>query len=646
MGRSGEERQPATILVFLTVVLLTAAAVAAGIGWFIYRQTATVSIDREPPPPPVRSAVALEPLAKPAAPAQGYVGSAKCAECHQEIAERYQTHAMARSMATIQEAQTIEDYDAPPCAPPGPRIYRPERRGDRVFHHEIMLDADGQPIYDQSVEIRFALGSGKRGRAYLIFEHGLFYQSSLGWYSTERKWDLSPGYKPQNHQRFSRRLGEGCFYCHVGRMATTTSPERFAEVPFPEPTIGCERCHGPGADHVTRHESGLTDGVDPIVNPAKLEPARREDVCNQCHLQGEAVELRYGRRHSDFRPGQRIEDIWVAFVAGERVVGSGHTMAVSQVQQMRASACFQRSGGSFGCISCHDPHWEPPASERVAFYRSRCNTCHAEQPCAMPLNERHTVSPEDSCIDCHMPRLVAHDVPHTAQTDHRILRRPAAQPPAKQTSSAVLEAQVFDNAQERLPQREVQRAKALAMLSRPEVLRNPNQIAYAQQLLAPLPKALERNDLSFLEILGDDIAALLSMAHAFEMLGDDQRADVCWSRVLQLDPDNETALWGKLVYTHRLPRLEEAAAYLDRLLELTPNDPNLHGRKAHILGQLGQLRRACLSAERALELDPTLMQVRQWLVEAYDQLGESEKKQAQLDIIRRINAVYNPSLAP
>lgn len=642
MGRSASHTQRSTV-VFLLTVLLVMGVVIGGVIWLVYRQTEVVQVDSFAASQERQAESSVMPLSRPAPASQGFVGSAKCAECHQEIAERYRTHSMAHSLASVQEAVRIEDYDAPPCTPPGPRVYRAELRDGRLFHHEIMLDKEGQPIYDQEVEIHYVLGSGKRGRAYLIFDHGQFYQSSLGWYSSAKKWDLSPGYKPQQHYRFSRRLGEGCFYCHVGRMTTTTAPDRFADVPFPEPAIGCERCHGPGADHVAWHErGGQADQEDPIVNPSKLDPARREDVCNQCHLQGEAVELRYGRRHTDFRPGQRIEDIWVAFVAGERIGPGGRTKAVSQVLQMRASLCFQKSQGRFGCTSCHDPHFEPPAEERVAFYRQRCNACHADQGCSLPVAERVAVSPQDSCIDCHMPRMDTEDVPHTAQTDHRVLRRPDEAIAVADTVSAILEAKVFDDAHQRLPRREVDRAKALAMLSRPEILRDPRQISYAQQLLAPLSEALQPGDLSFLDVLGDDIAALLSMARAFEMLGDDFRADACWTRVLQYDPDNEGALWGKLSRAHRLLHLEEAAGYLDRLMELTPNDPMLHGRKAHILGQLGQLRRACLSAERALELDPTLIQVRRWLVEAYEQLGETDKKNAQLDILRRMSEVLPP----
>ena len=94
-----------------------------------------------------------------------------------------------------------------------------------------------------------------------------------------------------------------------------------------------------------------------IVNPADLDPARREAVCNQCHLAGEAAIPRYGRGLYYFRPGDHLDDTLVVFVEGQRA-GSGR--AVSQVEQMQSSRCYQASGEVMGCTTCHYPHLQPP----------------------------------------------------------------------------------------------------------------------------------------------------------------------------------------------------------------------------------------------------------------------------------------------
>lgn len=47
--------------------------------------------------------------------------------------------------------------------------------------------------------------------------------------------------------------------------------------------MGCERCHGPGSEHVMR------PSAQTIVNPAKLDSVRANDTCIQCHSQGQPL---------------------------------------------------------------------------------------------------------------------------------------------------------------------------------------------------------------------------------------------------------------------------------------------------------------------------------------------------------------------
>ena len=47
-----------------------------------------------------------------------------------------------------------------------------------------------------------------------------------------------------------------------------------------------------------------------MVNPAKLTAERRDSVCMQCHLEGEARIARAGRSQDDYRPGERCRTTW------------------------------------------------------------------------------------------------------------------------------------------------------------------------------------------------------------------------------------------------------------------------------------------------------------------------------------------------
>jgi len=139
-----------------------------------------------------------------------WVGSQKCAQCHREIWESYQSHPMANSAANVLEASIVEDYTRQTSfSQPASRTYRVERTPEYVWHHESMTDKAGDVLYDQAVEIDYAIGSGKRGRSYLIDRGGLLKASPITWYSQGQRWGLSPGYQPRIHQRFDRRVIDG-----------------------------------------------------------------------------------------------------------------------------------------------------------------------------------------------------------------------------------------------------------------------------------------------------------------------------------------------------------------------------------------------------------------------------------------------------
>ena len=75
--------------------------------------------------------------------------------------------------------------------------------------------------------------------------------------------------------------------------------------------IGCEDCHGPGELHVrqeNKEDINLPfENAVTIVNPPKLSPQRRIDVCQQCHLEGQAWALNGNNTWFDFRPGMLLK---------------------------------------------------------------------------------------------------------------------------------------------------------------------------------------------------------------------------------------------------------------------------------------------------------------------------------------------------
>ena len=281
-----------------------------------------------------------------------YVGSQKCAECHAEIAETFAQHPMANTLASVASASSLEviEGDSTEFEAQG-RRYRVRRDGDRMIHTELMTDADGNPIYEQSQEVHYAVGSGTNAKTYVFDHDGVLFESPITWYTEKGIWDLSPGYHDNPGLRFSRRITDGCLQCHSGLPAPTGNgtSARFDEPPFLELGIGCERCHGPGKRHVEKFEAELVNAGDAqdtlIVNPAGLEGRVQDSVCYQCHMGGKRRILRTGKSYHDFRPGMATEDIWTVFVEPTPVGEDGTAQFISHVEQMQSSACFHRTNG-------------------------------------------------------------------------------------------------------------------------------------------------------------------------------------------------------------------------------------------------------------------------------------------------------------
>lgn len=549
----------------------------------------------------------------PETPIEDFVGSDACVECHQEICDAYRSHPMAQSLAEVGDAAPIEDFEfEKPIAPWRAVHYRVAMADNHVFHHEIMSEKDGQVLYDQSVEVNYAVGSGSRARSYLIDRDGLLFLSPISWYPQKKRWDLSPGYRPGNHYRVEQRVGDGCVGCHAGRMRFDRAQrDRYLQPPFAETAIGCERCHGPGGRHVKAHRSSSgTPQSDPIVSLAKLDSPWRDNVCSQCHLHGEKRILRYGRSHHDFRPGGLFDDVWIVLVAGSRRDETERVRNADHVQQMQASACFQRSDGRMGCVSCHDPHTVPAEEKRADFYRVRCLKCHDTQTCSLSDEQQSQPPARGSCVCCHMPKRPTNDVLHTAVTDHRIVRRRDTKQGEVTTGSL----RPINGTEQRVDPLVLDRARGLVLAKNAEEQQDDVIAIRAERLLLPV-----------LEVAPDDIDVLEALGVACHQQHRYTQATKYWLKVLEYRPQHEDALRRLAVLLHDTGDIRYAQVFIERSLAVNPWIADLHGRYAHVLGRQGRLDDGIRAAKRSLELDPADQRLYGWLAEVYHLRGDDEQ---------------------
>ncbi|WP_397571255.1 multiheme c-type cytochrome [Schlesneria sp. T3-172] len=544
-----------------------------------------------------------------------YAGSATCATCHREIADQFAQHPMGRSSGSLSTVPEIEAYgETAKFITADDKQYRVEKDATGIVHHEELIDRDEETLYDFAVAMELAIGSGRHGRSYAYRRGDRYFMSPISWYTAKSRWDLSPGYLPGMHQRFDRLLTERCLACHIGQMNIEASPDSWnREAPIVEHAISCERCHGPGASHVAHHQQPDNfKGEDRIVNPGDLDPERRDAVCHQCHFHAARTSLRYGRRASDFRPGDRLSDIYVILSSppGERT-------AVSQSEQMLTSTCYQKSHGKMGCISCHNPHALPSGNPSTAFDQ-KCAACHSEnQPqCSEAVAERIG----KSCVGCHMPRFDASDIPHTAFTDHRILRRP--QEKLDQESPDRL-AEVLMSG---VPEWEIRRAEAMSVRTDRKQVRKPAELERAIATLQELT-----------DMLPEDPEIWESLAWFHSRLGKWSDVEKFATRALELAPgrvDARELLTGAL---SARSAWNEVDREVEILLQKDKRKGLYYKLRAEAAWHQGDLERGLELAEESLQCEPTQMELRRRLSVAYEQLGNQDNAERHRKILTAIS---------
>lgn len=370
------------------------------------------------------------PVTRGAAP--GYVEDRACAVCHTQIADSYRDKGMARALFRPRRSTDIEDFSAPPFFhAPSRQHLQIVREGERLVFRRWLTDAAGRRIHLFEQEVDWILGSGNNARTYLYrIPSGEMFQLPLAWYTQTKSWGMPPGYDRPDHEGVLRRVRRECLFCHdaypempAGADAPGAPQAFSAELPE---GLGCQRCHGPGAEHVWLASGGVGPAEEiraAIFNPARLPKARQDEVCMTCHLQP-SVALpglrRFGRGDFSYRAGEPLSDYLVQIDVEEEGQAPSERFEINHhAYRLRQSRCFLESGGGIGCLDCHDPHRVVPREEMKVLVGSACRSCHA----SLPAGHVDATDTAD-CASCHMPRRRTQDVVQVLMTDHRIQRGP------------------------------------------------------------------------------------------------------------------------------------------------------------------------------------------------------------------------------
>jgi predicted CXXCH cytochrome family protein len=333
---------------------------------------------------------------------------AVCASCHREIYERYRRTPMANASGPAQDGLIPADFFH---AASGVH-YRVYAQGGQVWLSYQRQGASADRELSGREELRYFLGSGRRGRTYLFEREGYWFESPINWYGKRQIWDMAPNYLSAREAPLTLPVDPGCLRCHASGAALSLTDARnhYAGEPFAHGGIGCASCHGDPAAHLA------SGGKKPMADIDLMAPVRRDSVCLSCHLEGQAAVVREGKDLASFAPGDNLFDYALYFVRTAENGSGGR--ATSQWEALLRSECQRKSGDRLTCTTCHDPHGSPPPEDRVAFYRAKCLQCHNQPGFAAA---HHPGDPD--CTSCHMARPPSNDIAHEQVTDHWIRRR-------------------------------------------------------------------------------------------------------------------------------------------------------------------------------------------------------------------------------
>jgi len=416
------------------------------------------------------------------------------------------------------------------------------------------------PLHGERQLLSF-VGSGHRGRTYLYQERGYWFEAPINYYSKKALWDMAPNFGAAKTMPAALPVDSNCLHCHATEVqaALPEARNKYAGVPFQQGGIGCAACHGDPAKHLAEHGHG------PIVNPATLDPARRDSTCLQCHLEGDVAIYRAGTSLAQFRAGANLADSVVYFVKASAASGGGR--ASSQYEALLRSACKRASGDKLTCTTCHDPHRSPSAAERVAYFRGKCLTCHTGPQMATAHHPE-----QQDCAVCHMPTREPTDISHEQATDHDIQRRP----PTPQL-------RFIGESDELIPVGTVHAGDRELGLAYAQLAERGTRAAGPKAL--HLMQAAEKD--------GANDAMLHSQLGLVEQLsGDRTGARKEYSDTLAEDPFDATALGDLAVLDATSGRTAEAVSLLQRVVDADPSQMTAGLNLAFIECRLGEKNKA------------------------------------------------------
>jgi len=336
-----------------------------------------------------------------------FVGSKRCGECHRFL--YHQQQRASRHAQTLRFGAGLRDIPLPARAVEDPNFPGLSHSFTRKSADRIEVKSR---IADRALGaiIEYALGSGRHGITMVAKdEQGIDRELRVSYFGEGETWGETKGSTAAPREP-GDQIGlalapeplQHCLHCHstwFGAVDLSRSASKGPEAL--DHGIGCERCHGPGLNHIKAVESGFAQTAIALSATSHLKAKLQS--CTECHASDGSTEP----SDPEFTRAQ------------------GTTLLFSR--------CFTASGGQLDCTTCHDPH--RVLDNTISHYETKCLECHpATSPKAAKgpahsssMAARSTgsrgpscpVNPAANCVFCHMPKVEVADR-RSRFTDHHI----------------------------------------------------------------------------------------------------------------------------------------------------------------------------------------------------------------------------------
>jgi predicted CXXCH cytochrome family protein len=362
-------------------------------------------------PSPAPQPLAFSPRTPAARRREEFVGSAPCAPCHQAQSDAYlgshHAQALVAPSADVAKARFAGSQftsklggitkfwmrnGAPAVSTPVP--------GGRTATFPIAYTSGVWPLEQYVV----ATERGKLQSLGVVWDTRAASEGGAKWFHVYGPAGISAGdslFFTQSAQNWNHV----CADCHSTWVERRYDPVADSfDTRWAELSVGCEACHGPGAEHVRTAKAGTLAPFGVKLEPSQPwlpastgspTPRTQEgvevEVCAPCHSR--RTPLKEGFLASDPFLDSFEPDLLRAarYHADGQVEGE-----VYEWGSFLQSRMF-RSGVK--CSDCHNPH----SAKLYAEGNALCVRCHEPSRFDVPSHSHHAAAKSPLCIDCHMP---------------------------------------------------------------------------------------------------------------------------------------------------------------------------------------------------------------------------------------------------